>query len=136
MGAYGGDYADVFPFKVQNVAVRDISANEGTPSISVTWSANESHRVTHTTSPGGYKLYYDSDQSGPPYKGEDASVGTLFSPIDVGSNVTSYTISGLTPPSITPVVPIISNITPSKSQTLDISWGRWHRQQGIGFIMV
>ena len=120
MGAYGGDYADVFPFKVQNVTVSDVSANESTPSIFVSWSANESHRVTHTENPGGYKLYYDSDQSGPLYKGTDASGD---SPIDVGSNITSYTISGLTPRSITPAVPIISNITPSKTQTLDISWG-------------
>ena len=123
MGAYGGDYADVFPFKVQNVTVSDVSANESTPSIFVTWSANESHRVTHTTSPGGYKLYYDSDQSGPPYKGTDASVDTLSSPIVVDSDVTSYMISGLTPPSITPAAPIISKVIPSKSQTLDISWG-------------
>ncbi len=114
IGAYGGDYADVFPFKVQDVAISDVSANVGTPSISVTWSANESHRVT------GYKLYYGFNQSGSPYDGTDASEG--ISPIDVGNVVRSYTIRDLTPPNITPAVPIISNITPSKSQTLDISW--------------
>ncbi len=121
MGAYGGSYADKFPFKVQNVAVNDDSGNSAdTFSISVTWSANESHRVTHTTNPGGYKLYYGFNQSGLPYDGTDASEG--ISPIDVG-NVTSYTISGLTQPNIIPVAPIISNVIPSKSQTLDISWG-------------
>ncbi|MCF6260166.1 MAG: right-handed parallel beta-helix repeat-containing protein [Gammaproteobacteria bacterium] len=120
MGAYGGDYADVFPFKVQNVAVSDVLANVGTPAIAVTWSANESYRVTHTTSPGGYKLYYDSDQSGSSYDGSDASEG--ISPIDV-DNVTSYTISGLTPPNIIPAAPTISNVIPSKSQTLDVYWG-------------
>jgi len=121
MGAYGGDYADVFPFKVQRVVVSDASSREGNPSIDVSWSANESHRVTHTTRAGGYMLYYDSDQSGPPYEGTDALGGTFPSPIDAG-NVTSYTIPDLTPPNINPAVPTISNITPA-SQTLNISWG-------------
>ncbi len=113
IGAYGGGYADVLPFKVQNVVASIVNGL----SINVTWSANESYRVI---SPGGYKLYYGSNQSGSPYDGTDASEG--ISPIDV-DNVTSYTISELTQPNNIPVVPIISNVIPSKSQTLDISWG-------------
>jgi len=115
MGTYGGRYADVFPFKVQNVVA---STNMGSLSIDVTWLANESHRVTNDASPGGYKLYYDSDQSGPPYNGTDASEGT--SPIDV-VNVTDYTISNLALSGINPATPTISDIIPS-SQALNISW--------------
>ncbi len=120
MGAYGGRYADVFPFKVQNVTV---STTEGTPSISVSWSVNESYRVS------GYRLYYGSDQSGLPYNGTDAFSGTETSPIDVDDiednvtdNVKSFIIRDLDPSSITPETPAISGIKPS-NQTLDISWG-------------
>ncbi len=41
----------------------------------------------------GYKLYYDRDESGPPYTGTGANQGP--SPIDVG-NVTSYELTGIT----------------------------------------
>ena len=116
MGAYGGDYADEFPFKVQNVAVIDASASENTPSVTISWSANESYRITNSMNPGGYRLHYDSDQPGPPYGENDA----LFSPIDVG-NVTAYTIKDLTRESIDLSVPVINSITVS-NQTLNISW--------------
>ncbi|MCX6028345.1 MAG: right-handed parallel beta-helix repeat-containing protein [Chloroflexi bacterium] len=55
-------------------------------SASLSWDA-----IPSTTTGYGYKVYYDTDASGPPYHGAGATQGN--SPIDVG-NATHFTLSG------------------------------------------
>ena len=94
-GAYGGQFADVRPVPVGGVTATDASA-AGAAAISVGWAPNQSYLVTHSTSPGGYRVYYRQNATGPPYDGTDAGGGTQPSPIDVG-NVTTYTLANLAP---------------------------------------
>jgi hypothetical protein len=56
-------------------------------SASLSWDA-----IPSTTTGYGYKVYYDTDASGPPYHGTGAAQGD--SPVDVG-NATHFTLSGL-----------------------------------------
>ncbi len=56
-------------------------------SASLSWDA-----IPSTTTGYGYKVYYDTDASGPPYSGTGAAQGN--SPVDVG-NATHFTLSGL-----------------------------------------
>ncbi len=120
-GAYGGDFADTLPFPVQNVTAADASAETGTPSIRINWEANESYLVTNTETPvGGYKVYYDSDESLPPYEGTDAGAGSLPSPINAG-NVTTYTLTQLSPIHGAPGIPTITSVSPS-NQSVAVSW--------------
>jgi parallel beta-helix repeat protein len=56
-------------------------------SASLSWDA-----IPSTTTGYGYKIYYDTDASGPPYHGTGATQGD--SPVDVG-NATQFTLSGL-----------------------------------------
>ena len=118
MGAYGGEFADVIPFPVQGVVLSDVSDAEGSPAIEVSWLANNSNFVTHSTAPGGYKLYYDSDQSGIPYAGRDAVGGV--SPITVG-DVVSYKLLGLSVDSVIPMSPEVTSVQPSNGQ-VKVSW--------------
>jgi hypothetical protein len=120
MGAYGGDFADPIPFSVQGINTEDVSAGSGTPSIRISWEANLAYLVTHTSNPGGYKVYYDSDASGPPYEGADAGSGSFPSPIDAG-DVTTYALTGLSPPITPPDVPAITSAEPS-NQRIAVSW--------------
>lgn len=122
IGAYGGPTADAIPFPVQAIGGSDATAAAGTTSVDVTWAANLSYLVTHTTKPGSYKLYYDSDGSGSPYTGTDAAGGTLSSPISVG-NVTSYRLANLTPAQELPAAPRISKVTPEDG-ALSVAWPR------------
>jgi hypothetical protein len=94
-GAYGGGFADLRPMPVSGVTAKDASAS-GAAAISLTWLPNQSYLVTHSTAPGGYRVYYKQNTAGPPYDGTDAGGGTLPSPIDVG-NVTTYTLADLAP---------------------------------------
>ena len=55
--------------------------------VSFTWSENPSSEAID-----GYKLYYRTGTSGPPYNGTGASEGS--SPVAIG-NVTSFTLHGL-----------------------------------------
>lgn len=119
-GAYGGDFADPLPFPVQGITAADASAETGTPSIKVSWEANESYLVTNTDTPGGYKVYYDSDEPGPPYDGLDAGAGSLPSPVNAG-NVTTYTLAELSPTHGVPGVPTITSVSPSNQQ-VTVSW--------------
>lgn|GEM_PF-875989 len=101
-GAYGGELADPFPFPVGRPTLRAVGdADEGF-GIEVSWSANESHRVTNSANPGGYRVYYvrgAEPQTPSDYDGDDAANGP--SPIDAGA-VTELTLEGLdaavTPP--------------------------------------
>jgi len=123
MGAYGGADADVKPFPVQNVAVSDDSAQTGNAALSISWSANGSYLVSDAADPGGYFLYYDSDSSGPPYKGTDGADGAGVrtpSPVDVG-NVTSYTLENLSPAAAPPSAPVLATPQPA-NETLQLSW--------------
>jgi parallel beta-helix repeat protein len=56
-------------------------------SASLSWDV-----IPSTTTGYGYKVYYDTDASGPPYSGTGAAQGN--SPIDVG-NAAQFTLSGL-----------------------------------------
>ncbi len=120
IGAYGGENADVFPTKPSALSGVDSSADTGSPAITLTWAANKGHRVTHDTTPGGYKIYYDSDASGAPYDGTDALGASEASPIDVG-NVTNYLVSDLSPVSSQPGVPEITGTAPS-SGAVGLHW--------------
>jgi len=60
--------------------------SSGNGVITVSWNQNPEPDVF------GYLLFYDSDESGPPYEGVDALEGS--SPIDVANNL-SFTLTGL-----------------------------------------
>ena len=120
MGAYGGPDADIKPFPVQDVVVTDVSAATGNPALQVDWSANGAYLVSDATDPGGYRLYYDSDTSGPPYDGRNAAGGTESSPIDVG-NVTRYTLDNLLPDTTLPSAPVLATPEPA-NEALKLAW--------------
>ena len=116
LGAYGGDWADVFPFPLTQPTATDTSAIAPPPyNIELSWSPNLSYLVSSGSPPGGYKIYYDSDVSGSPYDGTDAQdVNGLAtpSPIDVG-NVTDYVLRNLSPATLTPATPVLQSAEPS-----------------------
>ncbi len=97
MGAYGGPDTDTIPFPVSDLSVISKTDN----SVTVSWGLNRCYLTA------GYKVYYDSDRSGPPYEGADSDDGAgnaLPSPIDAG-NVTQYTIANLDPSVTKPAAP-------------------------------
>ncbi len=94
-GAYGGQFADPRPMPVGGLTLTDAGA-AGASAIAVAWEPNQSYLVTHSTLPGGYKVYYEQNAAGAPYSGTDAGGGTQPSPIDVG-NVTTFTLANLAP---------------------------------------
>jgi hypothetical protein len=59
----------------------------GASDIALTWDANTEADLA------GYRVYYKTGSTGPPYNGTGAAEGD--SPVDVG-NVTEFTLSGLT----------------------------------------
>ena len=97
MGAYGGQLADALPFPVPQPAAQNASANPPPPySVQLTWEPNLAYLVTNSANPGGYRVHYGLNVSGPPYSGTDAGGGSQPSPIAVG-NVTTYTLTNLAP---------------------------------------
>ncbi len=104
MGAYGGQWADIFPYPVQISSAMDATLSVGSPTIEITWGKNNAYLVTHTTRPGGYRVYYDSDSSGSPYNGIDAEGGAKPSPIDV-ANITTFRLTDLSPNQAAPSAP-------------------------------
>ncbi len=110
-GAWGGSNADTVILPVNSV---QLTAVDESLSIDVTWTANLSEKVT------GYKVYYDSDRSGTPYEGSDASGGS--SPIDAG-DVTTIRLENLSPDTIQPGVPVLSEVAGSY-QRLTVSWSK------------
>jgi hypothetical protein len=121
IGAYGGTFADVRPFPVPQPAAQDASANPPPPyDIRLTWAPNLAYLVTNSVSPGGYRVHYRLNASGPPYDGTDAGAGTQPSPIDVG-NVTTYTLTDLTPQVSAPAPPNLSSAAP-RNQAIVLTW--------------
>lgn len=117
LGAYGGPYAEATPFPPQNVEPSEDTSSPDSSAIDIEWSANNSYLVTHSTTPGGYRVYYDTD-SGEPYDGQGANEGD--SPIDVG-DVTSFRLSELAAANVIPGAPVISDVAPGP-QRLTVSW--------------
>lgn len=104
-GAYGGEFADAFPFPVAEPTL-GVSGNESAGfQIDISWTANESYLVTNSTNPGGYRVYYARGalpDSAVDFNGDDATNGA--SPIDVGP-VTQFTLEGLAPSVTPPLAP-------------------------------
>ena len=124
MGAYGGDFADVFPFPVPEPTATDASVASPPPyNIELSWTPNQSYLVTDGSPSGGYKIYYDSDASGAPYDGtdaEDLGGSPTPSPVAVG-NVSSYVLRNLSPAMTIPAAPVLQEALPS-NQRIDLTW--------------
>ena len=118
-GAYGGAFADAFPMPVADVTLKDASAS-GKAALTAAWSPNLSYLVTHSTLPGGYRVYYKQGSAGPPYNGTDAGGGTQASPIDVG-NVTTATLSDLAPVKPLPTPTQLLGAT-AHNESVELSW--------------
>ena len=105
IGAFGGQFADVRPFPLPSPEVDDTSGATPPPySVEVTWVANLDYRVTNSSNPGSYRLYYRQNESGPPYDGTDAGNGTLPSPVEAGTE-TTLVLQELQPAAPVPVAP-------------------------------
>jgi hypothetical protein len=102
IGAYGGPGADTRPYPVS-----DLSGTENTAtSVNLTWTANLAYQIA------GYNVYYNIDQSGPPYSN---------GPIDA-LKVTSYTLNVTIP--VAPALSAPTNLAtaPVSSGTLQVTW--------------
>jgi len=118
-GAYGGSFADASPMPVTGTTLADASAG-GKAALTATWSPNSSYLVTHSTVPGGYRVYYKQGSPGPPYNGTDAGGGMQPSPVDVG-NVTTFTLSDLAPVKPLPTPTQLLAATPH-NQAVELNW--------------
>lgn len=107
IGAYGGEEAEGTPLPVGTPTLAATTAT----TITLRWPANTWYRL------GGYRVYYDNDQSGAPYGGTGAAGGN--SPIDVG-NVTEYTLTNLTAPAA-PAAPVLARPEPLDG-ALKLNW--------------
>jgi hypothetical protein len=117
-GAYGGQFADTQPLPVaQPGATVSPTSTPSVFDIQVNWQANLDYRVD------GYRLYYDSDQSGAPYEGtdaQDAGGQPVPSPIDAG-NATSFTLHNLNAVAAVPGAPVLQAPSPS-NQSVALRW--------------
>jgi hypothetical protein len=122
MGAYGGDYADAIPFPVPEPTASDKSTSgPDVFNIALAWQANLAYLVTNTITPGSYQVWYQRNQSGPPYNGTDAGNGTVPSPVTVASG-TSYTLMDLQPDeTAAPVVPVLVSAAPQNKSVM-LNW--------------
>jgi hypothetical protein len=121
IGAYGGDFADARPYPLGAPNVADVSGPAPPPySVQVVWSANLAYLVTNTASPGTYRVYYQQNQSGPPYNGTDAGNGTEPSPVDAGT-ATTIALRDLQPASAMPAAPLLVSAEPA-SQSVLLGW--------------
>jgi hypothetical protein len=121
IGAYGGDFADARPFPLGAPNVADVSGPAPPPySVQVVWSANLAYLVTNTASPGSYRVYYQQNQSGPPYSGNDAGNGTQPSPVDAGT-ATTIALRDLQPAAAMPAAPLLVSAEPG-SQSVQLAW--------------
>ncbi len=121
IGAYGGDFADARPYPLGAPNVADVSGPAPPPySVQVVWSANLAYLVTNTASPGTYRVYYQQNQSGPPYNGTDAGNGMEPSPVDAGT-ATTIALRDLQPASAMPAAPLLVSAEPA-SQSVLLGW--------------
>ena len=120
-GAYGGELADAFPFPVGQPTLRAVgNADEGF-GLEVSWSANESYRVTSSTNPGGYRVHYvrgAPPQSPDDYNGDDAANGP--SPVDAGA-VTTLTLEGLDATATPPLAPRLIDAQ-GRNESVVLEW--------------
>jgi hypothetical protein len=121
IGAYGGPFADPWPFPVPEPTAVDTSDGPDGPfNITLSWEPNLDYRVTNPANPGSYLVYYSLNEPGPPYDGIDAGTDTLPSPIDVG-NVTSFELTDLNPEVVVPATPQLIAVEP-RNQGAVIDW--------------
>ncbi len=121
MGAYGGPYADPWPFPVPQPFATDTSNGPNGPfNITLSWEPNLDYRVTNPGNPGSYHIHYNLNASGPPYDGFDAGTDTLPSPIDVGS-MTTFELTDLNPAVSAPPAPTQVTVDP-RNQAAVVSW--------------
>jgi len=121
-GAYGGQFADAFPYPVDQPILTDTSTTSPQAvNITVNWSPNLSYLVTNSVLPGSYRVYYRRNTAGPPYDGTDAGGGTEPSPIDVG-DVTAFTLSNLTPAAPVVVAPLLLSATAEGLESVGLTW--------------
>jgi hypothetical protein len=121
IGAYGGPFADPWPFPVpQPDAVDTSDGPDGPFNITLSWEPNLDYRVTNPGNPGSYRVYYSLNAPGPPYDGIDAGTDTLPSPIEVG-NVTSFELTDLFPVVQAPATPQLIAVEP-RNQAAVIDW--------------
>lgn len=121
-GAYGGPLADTVPFPVgQPEATVSESATDGMFNVTLSWQRNLSYLTETLDEP--YKIYYDSDETGPPYEGtdaQDAEGNATASPVEVG-DVDTYTLFNLLSDAAAPDAPELEAAEPS-NRTLDLRW--------------
>ncbi|MGI9343426.1 MAG: CFI-box-CTERM domain-containing protein, partial [Gammaproteobacteria bacterium] len=121
IGAYGGQFADPFPFPVPAPDVTDASGATPPPySVDVEWQANLSYLVTNSTTDGSYRVYYRQNASGPPYDGTDAGNGSQPSPVDAGA-ATMITLADLQPSVAAPAAPQLLSAAPQTSSVV-LAW--------------
>lgn len=121
IGAFGGQFADVLPFPLPAPDVSDASGATPPPySATIEWLPNLSYLVTNAANPGGYRVYYRQNQSGPPYDGVDAGNGTQPSPVEAG-NATSITLNDLQPSAPAPDAPQLLSTEPL-NESVRLSW--------------
>ncbi len=118
-GAYGGQLADRRPFPVAQPVASEDPAGTGMFNLTLSWDVNPAYRVA------GYRVYYDSDQSGPPYNGNDAKDAVampLVSPIQINSPTnTSITLNDLEAPNLAIAAPQLLSLEPG-NQLLTATW--------------
>jgi len=121
IGAFGGQFADVFPFPLPAPDVSDASGATPPPySATIEWLPNLSYLVTNSSNPGSYRVYYPQNQSGPPYDGTDAGNGTQPSPVEAG-DATSITLNDLQPSAPAPDAPQLLSTEPL-NESVRLSW--------------
>jgi hypothetical protein len=121
LGVYGGEEADPTPFPVSGLTLDDASATNPPPfALEVSWDANLDYRITSDSMPGRYRVYYQQNQAGPPYDGDDGANGTEPSPVDVGL-ATSYRLEQLMPEVGAPPVPMLTAAEP-RSESIVLEW--------------
>jgi hypothetical protein len=121
MGAYGGQFADSIPFPLSAPAVSDVSGASAPPySAALTWDANFAYLITNTVNAGTYRVYYQQNQSGPPYSGTDAGNGTLPSPVEAGEQ-TTLTLTDLQPSAPAPAAPQLLTAE-ARNDSVALTW--------------
>ncbi len=110
IGAYGGPlpWADPIPFPVQGLTVL---ASTDT-SIDLEWQPNLSYAIIN----GDYRLYYG--YASQTYNGTDGFGGTGPSPISMGADFTTFSLTDLNPSALMPTVPVLNVPDPANPQVV------------------